>query len=59
MQRVAVIEPGGLWMMLGTESGLAEISLETGGKTLLGKTANYQERMQNEISQIANSYWSK
>ena len=40
----------------GTGTGRDQFGVYTGGKTLLGKTANYQERMQNEISQIANSF---
>jgi len=40
----------------GTGTGRDQFGVYTGGKTLLGKTADYQERMQNEIFKIANSF---
>ena len=40
---------GGEW---GTGTGRDEFGVYTGGKTLMGKTADYKERMKNRVSEI-------
>ena len=40
----------------GQGTGRDQFGVFTGGKTLFGKTANYTERMKNEISEIANNF---
>ena len=49
--RLAVDNPG---FRQGT--GRDQFGVFTGGKTLFGKTANYTERMKNEISEIAKNF---
>ena len=40
----------------GQGTGRDQFGVFTGGKTLFGKTANYTERMKNEISEIAKNF---
>ena len=40
----------------GTGTGRDQFGVFTGGKTLFGKTANYTERMKNEIADIAKNF---
>jgi hypothetical protein len=40
----------------GQGTGRDQFGVFTGGKTLLGKTANYTERMKNEIAEIAKNF---